>query len=284
MSTSVQEVPETRPPGGWPADRLLAHWRIWTVAAVIGAVLGGVLSFAIAKSYQASSLVMVTEIQTGEAAARPRTTIRVLAESRALADRVFARFRDQLTPYGVTVERFLAAHLRAEEVRGTNLLRLTVRLPDPRLAHDVCQFLTTSLIEYYETLQEGSATVMLQGLKEQLAAVDQKVRGAEERLDGLRGTTRSELNRREPPARLGQQSEIVDLLVEIEAQRTRIAEEYERAERLLIAQRAVLQVADPASLPERAIWPNPFLFAATGALLGLLASGLAVVVGVFSRR
>ena len=283
-TTTVSDAAESRQPQVWPTDRLLAHWKVWAVATLLGAVLGVLMALWIPKSYEATSLVMVTGIRSEAAVVRPLTTIRVLAESRALAEKVLGRFREPLAAYDLTVERFLANHVRVEEVRGTNLLRLHVRLPDATLAHQVCEFLTTSLIEYFAALQQGGTVVMAERSKSQLAAAEKKVEEAQQRLREMRGAVRGELLRKEATPRVSEQAEVVDLLVDIEAQRARVGEEYERAERLLTTEGAVLQVADPASRPERAVWPKPMLFAAMGALIALLASGLVVVLGVFPPR
>lgn len=141
---------------------LLRRWK-WIAGATVGAALGAlVISFLIRPTYEASAYVAASklkvEVQFGSqirtlteeelAAAGAQAmvnrearlaTFRELATSPAIASEVIPQFADRLRaidPDLLDPSRFLE-HVRSEQRTKSDLIVITVSLPDPKLAADI---------------------------------------------------------------------------------------------------------------------------------------------------
>ena len=154
--------------------------------------------------------------------APPLTRFRLLAESNALASQIVKDFNLGDPRFGLSPQRFRDRSLAVDEVRGTNLLRIRVRLGDPAIATSVCNSLATKLIDLQQQLDLGSAAIMADSLKDQLTQAERKLRTAEDRFEGYNAKAQVELTQEDANARLTQRGALVALLVDIEADRARL--------------------------------------------------------------
>ena len=165
---------------------------------------------------------MVTPPRREAQAAPPLTRFRLLAESNALASQIVKDFNLSDPRFGLSAQRFRERSLAVDEVRGTNLLRIRVRLGDPAVATSVCNSLATKLIDLQQQLDLGSAAIMADSLKDQLTQAEHKLRTAEDRFEGYNAKAQVELTQEDANARLTQRGALVALLVDIEADKARL--------------------------------------------------------------
>ena len=99
--------------------------------AVAGLLIGLTAALVLPKQYEASALVMVTPPRREAQAAPPLTRFRLLAESNGLASQIVNDFKLGDSRFELSPQRFRERSLAVDEVRGTNLLRIRVRLQRP---------------------------------------------------------------------------------------------------------------------------------------------------------
>jgi uncharacterized protein involved in exopolysaccharide biosynthesis len=202
--------------------RLRQGWRWLLGLAVAGLLVGVIAALVLPKQYEASALVMVTPPRREAQAAPPLTRFRLLAESNALASQIVTDFNLSDPRFGLSAQRFRERTLAVDEVRGTNLLRIRVRLGDPAVATSVCNSLATKLIDLQRQLDLGSAVIMADSLKDQLTQAEHKLRTAEDRFEGYNAKAQVELTQEDANARLTQRGALVALLVDIETDKARL--------------------------------------------------------------
>ena len=207
---------------GGSGVRLRQGWRWLLGLAVAGLLAGITAALVLPKQDQASALVMVTPPRREAQTAPPLTRFRLLAESNALASQIVKDFNLGDPRFGLSPQRFRDRSLAVDEVRGTNLLRIRVRLGDPAIATSVCNSLATKLIDLQQQLDLGSAAIMADSLKDQLTQAERKLRTAEDRFEGYNAKAQVELTQEDANARLTQRGALVALLVDIEADRARL--------------------------------------------------------------
>jgi polysaccharide biosynthesis transport protein len=229
------------------ADALLRRWK----ALLIGAFLGGALGFSVAHSrpirYEGvTTLVVFPPPKLATAAIGPTTysasTYRALVENLGLVSQVIAEVGLDRPPASLRPQTFLEQALAVDEVRGTRLIKVRVRLADPKQAAEAANRLAAKAVLLNQRLgqQEGSASQAQ--LKDYLDQAAGRLQAAESGLLNFQKAAQIDLLNKDTQAMLEKRGDLLKLMIAIEGEKAslRTAEaEIQKQEKLLPARRAL---------------------------------------------
>lgn len=265
-STRISAVPSVaepdtagpRTPAG-PSDEvdLAPYFAIlWRYRFVIAAVtlLAGAVTFIGAlrstRLYEASAMLSVSASKLADTASAIATAnYRPVVANRAVAQKVVEHFHLNAPPYSYTGTSFLEEAVQLEELRNTALLRLSVRLPDPRLAADVANTLASFAVDYAQSLSKDEVIRVRDMIKLQLDLATARLKQTGEALSLFKRTAQVDLARVDVDAILDERKSLLGLLVDIEGKKASVREaerELAARQRLDITSKSIDQ--DPAML------------------------------------
>jgi len=199
---------------------LQRRWKL----AVVGILLGGAIGFGIASSralrYEGvTTLLVVPSSQPGSAQVNP-ATFRSIVENATLASQVIAELKleDRLTP-----SAFLDNALRVEEVRGTNIVKVKVTLADAKTAAEASHRLAAKAIVLTQQIQQQEGASVQSQLKNHLSDAQQRLQTAEKELIAYKQAAQVELIKEDTDAQLHERGDLLRLVVDIAAERARLA-------------------------------------------------------------
>lgn len=236
------------------------HWRL----IFAGAVLGSVLAFwHVSRQplrYQGvTTLLVVPPIWPDGPQINP-ATFRAIVQNGTLAAQVIEELNleDQLNP-----RSFVESALSAEEVRGTQMVRVTVTLPNPEMAAEASRRLTQKAILLAQQIDQQKGAAIQDQLKSLLSDAYDRLGNAEKALLTYKQDAGVDVMKDDTAAQLREFGALLPLALNIESERARmsVAEtEIKRQERLLSVGRGpaaeeVLQRAQSASASEVMLRP-----------------------------
>jgi uncharacterized protein involved in exopolysaccharide biosynthesis len=145
-------------------------------------------------------------------------------------------------PHRLTAETLVKRCIRLEEVRGADVIRLKVRLPDPDLAARVANRLMALGIELNQRINRVEVDSSRSLIKSEAEKARQQVKDVQERLLAFKEKAQIDLARKDIESKLGQRGQLLGLRVEIEAEAARLAkaeEELAKQEKFLTVRRSI---------------------------------------------
>ena len=238
------------------ADYLQALWRFrWLLigGSVLAAAIAYVVSLTLTPRFEASAVLMVTASKTGEQVASGTgldvRNFRAFVQNLTIAADVIKEFGLQVTP-----QRFLDDNLVVQDVRGTNLLTISVTLSDPQLAARVANAMSTRAVALSRSIEQAESVVARDVIKSQLDAARERLTQARAALEAYQRQAQVELLEKRINVLTDQQAEIQNLTVDIEGQRAYVRQaeqELSQQDRVRGVQRSV-QVQTPRSVDDDA--------------------------------
>lgn len=241
---------------------LQRRWKL----ALFGAILGGAAGFGLATArpleYEGVTTLLVVPppVQSAGTQMNP-ATFRAIVENASIASQVIRELQlPDLTPQG-----FLEKALHVEEVRGTNLVKVKVRLRDPRAAAEASRRLAGKAILLTQQISQQDGASIQDQLKKHLTDAETRLQTAERDLLAYKQTAQVELIKGDTDAQLKERAGLLNLVVNIEAERARLAaaeREIKRQEPLLSVPRLggaddALRRAETAEAARRPLQPDP---------------------------
>jgi uncharacterized protein involved in exopolysaccharide biosynthesis len=270
---------------------LQRHWQLLLVGVAVPAVAALAYIGLTPRVYEATTTLIAVHVATGDEPADPASTAtaRALFDSRIVAARVLQEFQLHQGRAALTPSTFLRDVLRVDEVRGTSLLRVSVRLSDPELAARVANRVSESVIERSGRVAQGEAAAERTVLKAQLEEAEASLQAAEKKLLADRAEARGDRLRQESRPQAAQRAEAPRLPVEFGMSTVEIehyvlttiyadlARQYHKGRLDMLARATELQVFEPAVAPAQPAFPRPGRILAIALLGGLIVS----IVGIF---
>ena len=179
------------------------------------AVVALALTLSQPRIYEAS----VTMMAAGET---PAPTYLPYLQNHSIADAVIRTFKLAAPPHSLTRSEFLQSAFRAEAIRNTNLLSMTVRLGDPQLVAQVLNRISKDAIELVRRTNVDNAVVMRDLLRVQLNEARTRLESATTRLLRYREQSQIELLRGDIDAALFERGQLLALSAQIEELRSRL--------------------------------------------------------------
>ena len=202
-------------------------WR-WAPLIVGVALLCGAATTLLALRrptlYEATSTLAVS----GSKIAEETTSVvsvnyRPFIENNSVAETVVREFRLADAPYGITSQVFLESVLSVEEVRNSSLIRLHVTLRDPALAANVANRVSDLAVEGARKLSQAEAVQARDDLQDEVQDARTRMEKAAAALESFKSSAQVELTRADVEAMLQQRTELLDLIVDTEAARAKVA-------------------------------------------------------------
>ena len=224
---------------GWYVRALQRNWKF--IAA--GTLLAGGLAFIVAglqplRYEGVTTLLVVPSSQPAGTQINP-ATFRAIVENASLASEVISELTLEAGGNPLTPQRFLEDALRVEEVRGTNLVKVKVTLGDPVQAAEASRRLASKAIALTQKVSQQDGASIQSQLKSHLNDAEQRMQAAGRELLSYKQSAQIELMTKDTDAQLEERGDLLRLVVEIEAERARLA----AAEAELLRQPALLSAA-----------------------------------------
>jgi uncharacterized protein involved in exopolysaccharide biosynthesis len=204
----------------WYVRALQRHWFLILAGVVLGAAIAIWTTSTQPVRYQGiTTLLVVPPSEPGGAQINP-ATFRAIVENGTLAAQVIA----ELNLEGeVSPQSFVERALSVEEVRGTNIVRVKVTLPDPGKAAEASRRLAHKaiLLTQQITLQEGTA--IQDQLKSHLSDARERLAIAEKELLTYKQGAQVDVIEEDANAQLRERGSLLSLVVNIESERARLS-------------------------------------------------------------
>ncbi len=131
----------------WYVRALQRHW----IVALAGAALGAAVFFVIVSNrplvYEGVTSLLVVPPSGSDGAQMNPATFLALVQNETLASEVIAELKLQDPPYQLSPQAFVERNLGVQEVRGTNVVRVIVRLADPQKAAEASRRLAEKTVQ-----------------------------------------------------------------------------------------------------------------------------------------
>jgi uncharacterized protein involved in exopolysaccharide biosynthesis len=223
---------------------LAARWRVLLALFVAGVAAGGLVSRLGRPVYASSVILAVSDPKIGVREGRGATIrdFATLLENHATAADTIRRFKLDAPPYELGPEQFLLRVVRTEPIAQTSLLRLTVRMPDPRLAADIASDMATRARDLTQRLTLDETTQARGALATHLADTRQRLDAAQAEVTRVKTEGQYDLLKRDVEILLGQRKDLKELTTKIAGERawvTRAEAELARRGRIDVLTRSI---------------------------------------------
>jgi uncharacterized protein involved in exopolysaccharide biosynthesis len=208
--------------------RLLNRHRTLILACtLLGVAVALAMSFVLKRTYAADAALGISRSKIGESAIQSETlstaNFRPLIESRAVASQVIKETRLDEAPYWVSPSRFFSDVVEIEEVRNSSVLLVHGRLSDPTLVADIVNRVANLGTATARRVSQQEAVQARNDIKLQLDEAKARLDVATAKLDGARKAAQLELIKKDVDAELEQRGSLLDLQINIEAEKARLA-------------------------------------------------------------
>jgi uncharacterized protein involved in exopolysaccharide biosynthesis len=219
----------------------------------VGALAGALAAFVLASIrpvlYEAVTTMLVVSASGSDAPANVMS-YRALVENLTIAAEVIEELALDQPPSRLTPQRFLHEAVVVDDLRGRSVqelrfpivLRLKVRLNDPEKAAEAGRLLARRAIALNEEITRRDASMRRGDLKAHLQDAAKRLQAAEQELVTYHNATQLDLVAKDVDAALEERGGLLKLLIEIEAEKARLAAveaELARQEPVLSVGRAV---------------------------------------------
>jgi succinoglycan biosynthesis transport protein ExoP len=208
---------------GWYVRAIQRRWLL--LAA--GTLLAGAAAFWIAtlqplRFEGVTTLLVVPPSQPTSAQISP-ATFRAIVENASLASEVIRELKLDAGDDPTTPQRFLEDAMRVEEVRGTNIVKVKVTLRDPQQAAEASRRMALKAIALTQQIRQDDGESIQTQLKSHLTDAQQRMQTAERDLLAYKQAAQIELMTEDTDAQLKERGDLLRLVVDIEAERARLA-------------------------------------------------------------
>jgi polysaccharide biosynthesis transport protein len=209
---------------------VLWQYRLGLLAiALLAGIVTLVISLTRAPVYQASSKLMVSPSKIGDQAGAAVSvgTYQAMVNSQMLVLQVMKELGLFGPPHNLSVTRFMQQQLQVDVVPDTHVIQVSVRLTDPALAAKFANQLAERAIEASRRVNQEDTVSARDTIKTQLDESRARLTTAEKNLEAYRKEAQLDALRKDVTAMLDERSRLLPLLVDIEAERARIAQTLE---------------------------------------------------------
>jgi uncharacterized protein involved in exopolysaccharide biosynthesis len=227
------------------------HRLAITAVTLLFGVVAFVLSWRTPPTFEARAQVIVTTPKVGSepGAAANVTTFRGFLDNQSLAAQVIQDTGLKNPPYLLTPSSFLAEHTTVRIVPDTSIIAISVRLSEPTRAAAAANRFAKAAVELAQRLSQEETVTARDMIKTQLDQSRTRLEQAVAQLENFRKKAQIDLLRKDVDALLGQRGGLVALLVDIQAEKARLAEAealFAKRERIETLKRSI--DTDPAAM------------------------------------
>jgi uncharacterized protein involved in exopolysaccharide biosynthesis len=212
------------------ADYLAQLWRarlILAVVAVVAAAVTLAVSLSGPRLYESTVTFAVTQSKIGEGTQAITTSstasFRPMIESLSTAAAVMREVGLDKPPNNMRPSDFLEKVMSVSEVRGTNLMRVTVVHTDPTLAARMANSIADHAVGVARKVSSNEAEHARDMIAKQVAEARRKLDEADKRLRTFKQEAQIEAVKKDVEGQLTGRLGILDLLVSIASEKAKLA-------------------------------------------------------------
>jgi uncharacterized protein involved in exopolysaccharide biosynthesis len=210
------------------ADYLAVLWRAkyWLVAA---AIVAGATMFALSLSgprvYESTVTFAVSQSKIGEGlqAVAGTASFRPMVESLSTAAAVMGQVGLDQPPNAMRPSEFLQNVMSVDEVRGTNLMRVTVVHTDPQLAAKMANLVADYAVDAARKVSNAEAIHAQKMIGDQVKLARKRLDEADKNLRTFKQQAQIEAVKKDVEAQLSGREGILDLMVSIASESAKLA-------------------------------------------------------------
>jgi uncharacterized protein involved in exopolysaccharide biosynthesis len=217
------------------------RWKVLVIGLLAGSAVAVLVNLLAPRKYEAWATVLVTDarsLERGPWRSALVPSVRALLENQMLAAQLVREFRLDAEPHDLDAEEFLRDALRVEDVKGTDVIRVRVRLRDPALAARVADRLAALGLELNRRVTRDEASSQRDALKTELETARGRMQDLERALLEFKQRAQIEVSRKDVDTKLGQRGQLLGVLIDLETEKARLA----RAEQELAGRERILTV------------------------------------------
>lgn len=207
-------------------DYVALAWRFkWLLA--VTAVVAGIAMFVTSLSgprvYESTVTFAATQSKIGDGSGQASAAnFRPLVESRTAALAVIQELGLDKAPYFLTPSQFFDQVALVDEVRGTNLMHVTVRFTDPGLAAKIANSVAAHAVQVARRVSVDEAIQAKDMIGEQVDLARTRMDKADAQLKAYREEAQIEALKEDVKAELGKRGSLLELLVAVESEKAKL--------------------------------------------------------------
>jgi uncharacterized protein involved in exopolysaccharide biosynthesis len=157
-----------------------AHWMVLIGCGVAGALIALGVALYLPARYQATATLLILQPTGGTPLVLTPATAKALLVNPPMVTETIDELG--LNKQGLTAQDLLDGPLEVDPVSATNLVRLSVTLPDPSAAHQIASRLASKAIELMNRVERDAPSAERPALEKQLTEADRHLKDAAERV------------------------------------------------------------------------------------------------------
>lgn len=199
---------------------LAAYWLLLLVGTMVGAAAALAVAWRAPVRYQATSTVSVAANGTTALALSPATS-RALFANLSLVGETIEEL--QLNRDGLTPQAFIEDALNLQPVPTTNLLKVSVSLPDPTKARLAAGTLSQKAVHLSRRLDQEGAVAGRDAFKKQMDEAAQRLDSAQDRLLKFQSTAQVDMLQAQTDSKIERRYQMSKVAIELESEKARLA-------------------------------------------------------------
>jgi uncharacterized protein involved in exopolysaccharide biosynthesis len=215
------------------------HWILLCVLALVGGLTGFVVSRMKPVLYEGVTTILISPPSKVDVRTASTANFRALLENFTHASQVINELGLDKPPLSLTPQRFHDEAMQIEEVPGTNLVKVRVRLSDPQRAMEASKRLSQKAVSLNTEISRREGSSIRDLLQAHLNDASDQLKAAETQLLAYQREAQVELLQRDTDAMLYERGELLRLTIDIESEKARLS----AAESEIGKQQRVLSVA-----------------------------------------
>lgn len=219
------------------------HWILLIAAALLGGAVGFAASRTKPILYESITTLLVLPPSKVDVRTASTANFRALLENLTHSSQVITELGLNKPPFLLTPQRFHDEALQVEEVPGTNLVKVRVKLPDPTMAMEASRRLAQKAVSLNAEVSRREGSSIRDLLKVHLDESSEQLKIAETRLLAYQRTAQVDLLEKDTDAMMYERGELLRLTLDIEGEKARLnaaVAEISKQQRILPVGRSVM--------------------------------------------
>ena len=199
------------------------HWMLLVVFALVGAAAGFAFSRTKPVLYEGVTTVLFLPPAKVDVRTASTANFRALLENLTHSLQVITELGLDKPPFSLTPQAFHDQALQVEEVPGTNLVKVRVRLTDPTRAMEASRRLAQKAVSLNTDISQREGSSIRDLLKAHLDEASDQLKSAETQLLSFKRSAQIDLLQRDTDAMMYERGELLRLTIDIESEKARLS-------------------------------------------------------------